>query len=161
MCSTLPLSGQVDPVRAEAYFKEAKAFCDRDGGRLWGISLCGPMVIADPATGAIATNQPAPEGARPRNLGYANATTKWGGVEWSTFNWKILASFDTPSRGLLMVHELFHRVEGPLGLMTNSPCAVLSSNVKFLQLPNPDSEAGKSMRKHAFHRRRQHNPPQR
>ena len=77
------------------------------------------MVIADPATGTIATNQPAPEGARPRNLGYANATTKWGGVEWSTFNWKILASFDTPSRGLLMVHELFHRVEGPLGLMTN------------------------------------------
>src|SRR5215831_7837536 len=39
-------------------------------------------MIADPATGTIATNQPAPEGARPRNLGFANAT--WGGVEWST-----------------------------------------------------------------------------
>src|SRR5258708_35123764 len=55
ICFTLPLSGQVDALRAEAYFKEAQAFCDRDGGRLWGISLCGPMVIADPATGAIAT----------------------------------------------------------------------------------------------------------
>jgi len=118
ICSTLPLSGQVDPLRAEAYFKEAQAFCDRDGGRLWGISLCGPMVIADPATGTIATNQPAPEGARPRNLGFANATTKWGGVEWSTFNWQILSSFDQPSRGLLMMHELFHRVQRPLGLMT-------------------------------------------
>ena len=85
MCSTLPLSGQVDPVRAEAYFKEAKAFCDRDSGRLWGVSLYGPMVIADAATSTIATNQPAPEGARPRNLGFANATTQWGGVEWSTF----------------------------------------------------------------------------
>ena len=53
LSSMLPLSGQVDPVRAEAYFKEAKAFCDRDGGKLWGVSLCGPMVIADPATGTI------------------------------------------------------------------------------------------------------------
>jgi hypothetical protein len=119
MCSTLPLSGQVDPVRAEAYFKEAKAFCDRDGGRLWGVSLCGPMVIADAATSTIATNQPAPEGARPRNLGFANATTQWGGVEWSTFVWQLLASSDKSFRGILMMHELFHRVERPLGLMTD------------------------------------------
>src|SRR3981081_3932115 len=112
ICPPLPLYGQVDPVRAEAYFNEAKAFCDHDGGRLWGISLCGPMVIADPATGTIATNQPAPEGARPRNLGFANAITKWGGVEWSTFSWKVLSSFDKPSRVLLMMHELFHLVEG-------------------------------------------------
>ena len=76
ICSTLPLSGQVDPLRAEAYFKEAKAFCDRDGGKLWGISLCGPMVIADAATNTIATNQPAPEGARPRSLGFGNAITQ-------------------------------------------------------------------------------------
>src|SRR5215471_9872424 len=118
MCSTLPLSGQVDPVRAEAYFKEAKAFCDRDGGRLWGVSLCGPMVIADAATSTIATNQPAPEGARPRSLGFANATTEWGGLQWSTFTWQLIASFDEPSRGILMMHELFHRVERSLGLMT-------------------------------------------
>jgi len=51
----------VDPLRAEAYFKEAKAFCDRDGGRLWDVSLCGPTVIADAATSTIATNQPAPK----------------------------------------------------------------------------------------------------
>src|SRR5260370_13735307 len=76
------------------------------------------MVIADPATGTIATNRSAPEGARPRNLGFANATTKWGGVEWSTFSWKVLSSFDQPSRGLLMIHELFHRGQAPLGLMT-------------------------------------------
>src|SRR5262250_2098270 len=94
MCFKLPLCGQVDPLRAEAYFKEAQAFCERDGGRLWGISLCGPIVIADAATGTIATNQPAPEGARPRGLGFANATTAWGGLQWSTFVWKLLASFD-------------------------------------------------------------------
>jgi hypothetical protein len=46
--------------RAEQYFKEAQALCERDGGRLWGVSLCGPMVIADAATGTIATSQPVP-----------------------------------------------------------------------------------------------------
>jgi hypothetical protein len=76
------------------------------------------MVIADAATSTIATNQPAPDGARPRSLGYANATTEWGGVQWSTFVWQLLTSFDEPSRGILMMHELFHRVERPLGLMT-------------------------------------------
>ena len=37
-----PAAGQVDQQRAEAYFKEAAAICERDGGRLWGVSLCGP-----------------------------------------------------------------------------------------------------------------------
>ena len=73
MCSTLPLCGQVDQERAATYFKEAAVLCERDGGKLWGISLCGPMVVADAATGTIATNQPAPEGRRPAALGFANA----------------------------------------------------------------------------------------
>ena len=55
-----PAAAQVDQARAEQYFKEAKALCERDGGRLWGVSLCGPMVIADAATGTIATSQPGP-----------------------------------------------------------------------------------------------------
>jgi hypothetical protein len=37
----------VDQQRAEMYFREAKELCDRDNGRLWGVSLCGPMVFAD------------------------------------------------------------------------------------------------------------------
>jgi hypothetical protein len=40
-------------------------------------------------------------------------------VEWSTFVWQLLASSDKSFRGILMMHELFHRVERPLGLMTN------------------------------------------
>ena len=35
----VPLAAQVDQQRAEAYFKEAATICQRDGGRLWGISL--------------------------------------------------------------------------------------------------------------------------
>ena len=57
-----PLSAvaQVDQQRAQEYFKEAQALCERDGGRLWGVSLCAPLVIADPRTHTLATSQPAP-----------------------------------------------------------------------------------------------------
>ena len=82
----IPAAAQVDQVRAEQYFKEARALCERDGGRLWGVSLCGPMVIADAATGTIATSQPAPPGDRPRVLGLVNAPVQWGGVTWSAYN---------------------------------------------------------------------------
>jgi hypothetical protein len=69
----LPIAShaQVDEQRAQQYFKEAAVLCERDGGRLWGISLCGPMVFADPVTRSIATNQPAPGAPRPATLGYA------------------------------------------------------------------------------------------
>ena len=76
-----------------------------------GISLCGPIVFADAATRTIATNQSAPEGRRPPMLGFANATAEWGGLQWSTFVWQFLAPLDERSRGILMMHELFHRVE--------------------------------------------------
>jgi hypothetical protein len=57
---------QVQPQLAERYFKEATTLCGRDAGRLWGVSLCGPMVIVDQATGTRATSQPEPEGQPPR-----------------------------------------------------------------------------------------------
>ena len=61
-----PAVAQVDQQRAQEYFKEVQALCERDGGRLWGVSLCGPMVIGDMRTQTFATSQPAPEGPRPR-----------------------------------------------------------------------------------------------
>ena len=64
-----PAVAQVDQQRAQEYFKEAQALCERDGGRLWGVSICAPMVIADRRTQTFATSQPAPEAARPRLLG--------------------------------------------------------------------------------------------
>jgi len=41
---------QVQPELAKRYFEEAAKLCERDAGRLWGVSLCGPMVIVDQAT---------------------------------------------------------------------------------------------------------------
>jgi hypothetical protein len=35
-----PAIAQVDQQRAQEFFKEAKALCERDGGHLWGASIC-------------------------------------------------------------------------------------------------------------------------
>jgi len=89
----LPLAGfaQIDQQRAAEAFNQAKTLCEREGGKLWKISLCGPIVIADPATKTIATNQPAPEAPWPAALGFANSwrsakvvlLSRFGRVMWS------------------------------------------------------------------------------
>ena len=113
-------SAQVDQQLAERYFSEAAALCKRDGGRLWGMSLCGPMVFADAQSGTIATNQAPPSGDRPEFLGFANATVEWGGTRWSTYIWSFIPADNRVRRGELMIHELFHRIQPELGLTTQT-----------------------------------------
>ena len=116
-------AAQVDQALAARYFAEAEGLCRQEGGRLWGVSLCGPMVFADPATGTIATNHPAPDAARPRVLGYVNAALEWGGERWSAFVWPMMPK-DSSTRAGLMLHELFHRVQPQLGLFLPSAPAL-------------------------------------
>ena len=108
---------QIDEERAERYFEEAATLCEREGGRLWGVSLGGPMVFADAATQSIATNEPAPAANRPPTLGFVNAPIEWGGARWSAYVWSMIPADDPQARGRLMLHELFHRVQPELGLM--------------------------------------------
>jgi hypothetical protein len=111
-----PAAAQVDQQRAQEYFREAQALCERDGGRLWGVSICAPMVIADRRTQTFATSQPAPEGARPRLLGLVNAPVQWGGATWGAYMWDDVVNKTPRSRKELFLHELFHGVQRRLGL---------------------------------------------
>ncbi len=111
-----PAVAQVDQQRAQEYFKEAQALCERDGGRLWGVSICAPMVIADRRTQTIATSQQAPEAARPGLLGLVNAPVQWGGATWSAYTWDDVANRTPRERKELFLHELFHGVQPQLGL---------------------------------------------
>src|SRR5205809_3919425 len=111
-----PAVAQVDQQRAQEFFKEAQALCERDGGSLWGVSVCAPMVIADRRTQTFATSQPAPEGARPRQLGLVNAPIEWGGATWGAYMWDDVANKTPRSRKELFLHELFHGVQPRLGL---------------------------------------------
>lgn len=108
---------QVNEERARRYFAEAAALCEADNGRLWGVSLCGPMIFADPVTKTIATSQPEPEAPRPPALGFANTALEWGGTRWATFVWPMVPADDGVARRRMLMHELFHRVQPQLGLM--------------------------------------------
>jgi hypothetical protein len=112
-----PAAAQVDQQRAQEFFKDVQAVCEREGKRLWGMSLCGPMVIADPRTQTIATSQPAPEGPRPRLLLGMNAPIQWGGVTWAAYSWDTLVTAPPLHAREILLHELFHGiVQGKLGL---------------------------------------------
>src|SRR5215207_9473911 len=56
-----------DVATAGRYFAEARALCGRDGGRLWGRSLCGPMMFADPTTRAVMASEADREGVLKRS----------------------------------------------------------------------------------------------
>jgi hypothetical protein len=107
---------QVDQQRAQAFFKEAQALCKRDGGRLWGVSVCAPMVIGDMRTKTFATSQPPPDAPRPTLAGLMNTTIQWGGVTWVMYAWEDLVNATPQRRNEIMLHEMFHGVQPQLGL---------------------------------------------
>lgn len=119
-----PAAAQVDQALAAKYFAEAAAICEREGGRRWGRSLCGPMVFADIVTRTLATNQPAPDAPWPGGMGIANFAAMWGGQRWSMYAWRGIPANDERLRARLLMHELFHRIQRDLGLQLND-----SSNV--------------------------------
>jgi hypothetical protein len=109
---------QVQPELAKRYFEEATKLCERDAGQLWGVSLCGPMVIFDPKTRTHAASQAEPEGPPPRFPGYADGPVDWGGLRWFAFPLFLLPEKDADVRQQIMLHGLFHRIQPGLGLMT-------------------------------------------
>jgi hypothetical protein len=108
---------QVRPELAKRYFEEATKLCERDAGRMWGVSLCGPMVIFDPATGTRATSQPEPVGPPPKFPGYADGPVSWGGLLWFAWPLYMLPEKNADVRQQLMLHGLFHRIQPGLGFM--------------------------------------------
>jgi len=112
----VPAAAQVDPQRAQEYFKEAQVLCDRDGGRLWGVSICAPMVIGDARTQTFATSQPPPDAPRPKIIGLLNGPIQWGDTMWAAMSWDTIANWPALTRGETFLHESFHIVQRRMGL---------------------------------------------
>jgi hypothetical protein len=109
---------QVQPDVAKRYFEEAAKICERDAGRLWGVSLCGPLVIVDARTGTRATSQPEPAGPVPRFPGLGDGPVMWGGERWFSMPIYMIPANDADLRQQLFGHALFHRVQDRLGFLT-------------------------------------------
>jgi hypothetical protein len=123
-------NSSIDYGLALKYFREAAILCNQDHGRLWGVSLCGPMLFVDPVTHSVVTNKIDEEGRLiregevyvgrwPEEMPTSNSALKWAGVRWTTVQWPL--PVNKYARARLMLHELFHRVQDDLGLPASSP----------------------------------------
>jgi hypothetical protein len=114
----------IDTELARAFFAEAEAL-GREGRPLWGIGLDGPMLFVDARTreavanvadtlGVLREAAGVWVGVLPSEVGVANTAVDWAGRRWTMLVWPL--PYGRLSRGRLMVHEMFHRVQPELGL---------------------------------------------
>jgi len=127
---TAAVSTVIDLGAAKAHFAEAHSLCEDDGGELWGVSLCVPMMFIDPATRElVADRQDAAGdlqavdgvfvGSWPADQNIANTTADWNGIVWTILQWP--PPEKTADRAALMMHESFHNVQPRLGLPAGMP----------------------------------------
>lgn len=120
----------IDLSAARQAFSEVRQICTADNGHLWGHTLCGPMLFADPATHFAVANQPDKEraliadtglytGKLPLSQNIANTGVQWNGVQWSEIQWPLPK--DRTARDVLLLHESFHRLQLELSLPIKSP----------------------------------------
>jgi hypothetical protein len=109
------------PQNASALFAEAQVICQRDGGKLWNHSLCGPILLVDPDNNLMIASQADPGGVLkpmgglfggpiPDKMIVANTPTDWSGATWTQLIWPFVPP-DTATRHVMLAHELFHRIQ--------------------------------------------------
>lgn len=105
---------------------DLQQMCSADAGRLWGQSLCGPLIVVDPQTRQVWATQRDNQnvlvltpgggwvGVLPQGVPVANSTVEWAGVRW------IMVMGPLPEnaidRRVLVGHEAWHRAQASIGL---------------------------------------------
>lgn len=133
LCAAARAQPQAEPLAVDVatrIFAEREAACALDDGRLWGVRLCGPLLIVDPASREVIANQGTTSallksregvfsGKLPPDVAVANTAVDWDGVRWTMVMWPL------PDKALerktLLLHESFHRIQVRLGLPMRSP----------------------------------------
>jgi hypothetical protein len=135
---------RLDAGLATRAFERAQSLCDADRGRAWGVSLCGPILIADPATrGVIANIDGAStplerdgevyKGRLPDTVPIANTAARWNGRVWTM----LIAPLpqDESALSILLMHEAWHRIQDQIGLAaTNADQPQLATEAGRLSL---------------------------
>jgi hypothetical protein len=121
----VPAVAEPNPAEAERLFSTAQTVCQGDNGKLWGRTLCGPMMLVDYKDRTALTNLPDPKrtlqpkgrwfaGTLGEDTLIANTPTDWLGQRWTQIDAPI--PDDQAHLQVLTAHELFHRIQGDLGL---------------------------------------------
>jgi len=112
----------IDHAQASSIFAQAQAICTRDGGALWGHTLCGPMLLVDPDDRSVVANQADAAGVLERSgsvfIGVlppsqplSDTTITWSGTRWCELLWPWPMREDIDMRHVTLAHELFHRIQ--------------------------------------------------
>jgi hypothetical protein len=127
-----PQQPSIDLAHAALVFGEAEEAALTDDGKLWGVSLLGPVLLADPHTRQAVANQPDEQGqlaeregvfvgTLPPEVSIANTGLDWAGVRWTMLRWPLPE--DRITRTLLVLHESFHRIQPRLAHGLGGPLA--------------------------------------
>ena len=104
-----------------------RSICQADAGTMWGVDLCGPLLVVDPGSRTAWATQMDAEGVftlsptsggwsgrLPDDVPIANTSLDWAGVRWIMLMGPLPADID--ERRVLVAHEAWHRVQSSLGL---------------------------------------------
>ncbi len=110
-------------MAASGAYRDLETICAEDRGRLWGVDVCGPMLVVDPGTRATWASETDSQGiftnagtgwigTLPSDVIVANTAANWDGRVWIM----LLAPLpeDAIERRVLVAHEAWHRVQGQL-----------------------------------------------
>ena len=115
----------LDSASALGGLREARAACEADHGALWGRNLCGPIALVARRSHLVVANDTVPGWpflrindayitALPPDQGVANTSFNWQGRDWTMV--VLPLPDDRFTRIALLLHEVFHREQSPLGL---------------------------------------------
>lgn len=128
--STAARTASIDAALAQQYFQEAENVCRADGGYLWGVSLCAPLLFVDPKTRLVVANEQDAEGSLtkqgnvftgqlPERVNIANTAVDWSGKRWAMIKWPLPEN--KYERANLLAHESWHRIQDALKLPASMP----------------------------------------
>ena len=137
-CLAIPVFAadeSIAPINLDAarqQFRAAQQICGRDAGRLWGVSLCGPILLVEPQSRQVVANQQDAEGVLKKNgdvftgslpvsVNISNTPTQWAGVLWTQLIWPLPE--DSSRRNTMLAHELFHRVQSRVPIPAQNEAA--------------------------------------
>jgi hypothetical protein len=122
-----PSNSVINLDTARSAFAEARALCSADNGKLWGVSLCGPMLFADAQTREVVANTAFPGsvqhandlfvGTLPDAIQVSNTSVEFVGIRWTMVSWPLPTN--SQSLAVLLLHESYHRIQPQLGLVAS------------------------------------------
>jgi hypothetical protein len=111
--------GSIPTAQALRIFEEARVAAADDDGKLWGRSLYGPMMLVDPKTRDLITNDRFTD-KLPADIVIANTATLFRGELTTMISWTSLQGLASAQRRRLLMHESWHRIQKDIGFPANN-----------------------------------------